>query len=191
MAIGERIRFIRNLRGMTQKWLGMAVGFSKSTADVRMAQYESGARGPKAELIKSLAEVLKVDTHALTVPDIDTALGLAHTLFALEDLYNLRVEKIDGTLCLVPKTDKEGNPHEALKFLEQWHEVSQEYEDGKITLEAYNYWRYTYPLVPTEYAEAAKRGEFYEGRPRAVGLSATWAQEDIDYLDNDPPKRKK
>lgn len=22
MAIGERIRFIRNLRGMTQKWLG-------------------------------------------------------------------------------------------------------------------------------------------------------------------------
>lgn len=27
MAIGERIRFIRNLRGMTQKWLGQAVGF--------------------------------------------------------------------------------------------------------------------------------------------------------------------
>ena len=29
MAIGERIRFIRNLRGMTQKWLGQAVGFLK------------------------------------------------------------------------------------------------------------------------------------------------------------------
>lgn len=28
MAIGERIRFIRNLRGMTQKWLGQAVGVS-------------------------------------------------------------------------------------------------------------------------------------------------------------------
>ena len=27
MAIGERIRFIRNLRGFTQKWLGTAVGF--------------------------------------------------------------------------------------------------------------------------------------------------------------------
>ncbi len=27
MAIGERIRFFRNLRGMTQKWLGQAVGF--------------------------------------------------------------------------------------------------------------------------------------------------------------------
>ena len=42
MAIGERIRFIRNLRGMTQKWLGQAVGFPPKTADVRMAQYESG-----------------------------------------------------------------------------------------------------------------------------------------------------
>ena len=28
MAIGERIRFMRNLRGMTQKWLGQAVGFT-------------------------------------------------------------------------------------------------------------------------------------------------------------------
>ena len=31
MAIGERIRFIRNLRGMTQKWLGQAVGFPPKT----------------------------------------------------------------------------------------------------------------------------------------------------------------
>ena len=29
MAIGERIRFIRNLRGMTQKFLGLQVGFSE------------------------------------------------------------------------------------------------------------------------------------------------------------------
>ena len=35
MAIGERIRFIRNLRGMTQKWLGQAVGYPPKTADVR------------------------------------------------------------------------------------------------------------------------------------------------------------
>ena len=47
MAIGERIRFIRNLRGMTQKWLGQAVGFPEKTADVRMAQYESGSRTPR------------------------------------------------------------------------------------------------------------------------------------------------
>ena len=32
MAIGERIRYIRNLRGMTQKHLGMVIGFDEKTA---------------------------------------------------------------------------------------------------------------------------------------------------------------
>ncbi len=37
MAIGERIRFIRNLRGMTQKYLGMTIGFDEKTADFRIS----------------------------------------------------------------------------------------------------------------------------------------------------------
>ena len=44
---GKRIRRYRILCGMTQKALGMAVGFPPETADVRIAQYESGARTPK------------------------------------------------------------------------------------------------------------------------------------------------
>ena len=54
MATGQRIRFFRNLRGMTQKYLGMMVGFSERTADIRMAQYESGTRTPKINLINEL-----------------------------------------------------------------------------------------------------------------------------------------
>ena len=44
MAIGERIHFFRLLRGMTQKYLGTAVGFPERSADVRLAQYETGSR---------------------------------------------------------------------------------------------------------------------------------------------------
>ena len=87
MAIGERIRFIRNLRGMTQKFLGLQVGFSERTADIRMAQYESGSRTPKADLVEQLADALDVSAEALNVPNIDSYTGLMHTLFALEDLY--------------------------------------------------------------------------------------------------------
>ena len=87
MAIGERIRFFRNLRGMTQKYLGQMVGFPEKTADIRMAQYESGSRSPKAELTENLAGVLGVSPLALSVPDIDSYLGLMHTLFTLEDRY--------------------------------------------------------------------------------------------------------
>ena len=108
MAIGERIRFIRNLRGMTQKWLGQAVGFPQKTADIRMAQYESGSRTPKDDLVKSLADVLEVSPLALKVPDIDSDLGFIHTLFAIEDIHGIRVEKqgeeihivFDGSILL-------------------------------------------------------------------------------------------
>ena len=85
MAIGERIRFFRNLRGMTQKYLGQLVGFSAATADIRMAQYEAGKRTPKADLIEKLAYYLEISPQALTAPDIDSYYGLMHTLFVLED----------------------------------------------------------------------------------------------------------
>jgi len=100
MAIGERIRFIRNLRGMTQKCLGMAIGFTEKTADVRMAQYESGSRTPKEKMISDLASVLEGSPLALTIPDIDSNLGLIHTLFALEDIYGLTISETDGEICL-------------------------------------------------------------------------------------------
>ena len=91
MAIGERIHFFRTLRGMTQKYLGMALGFPERSADVRLAQYETGTRTPKAELTSALADVLGVSPQALSVPDIDSYTGLLHTLFALEDNYGLTV----------------------------------------------------------------------------------------------------
>ena len=87
MAIGERIHFFRLLRGMTQKYLGTAVGFPERSADVRLAQYETGSRKPKADLTAALAQVLDVSPQALDVPDIDSQIGLMHTLFTLEDVY--------------------------------------------------------------------------------------------------------
>ena len=87
MAIGERIHYFRNLRGMTQKYLGMAIGFPEKSADIRMAQYESGTRSPKEEITEKLAQALDVSPKALDVPDIDSYVGLMHTLFALEDIY--------------------------------------------------------------------------------------------------------
>jgi transcriptional regulator with XRE-family HTH domain len=33
MAIGERIRFFRNMKGITQKYLGMVVGFPGKPSD--------------------------------------------------------------------------------------------------------------------------------------------------------------
>lgn len=90
MAIGEKIRFSRNLRGMTQKYIGIQVVFREKTADIRMAQQESDARTPNADLTNTLVKIFEVSLQALPVPDINSYNGLMHTLFTLEDLYDLK-----------------------------------------------------------------------------------------------------
>ena len=149
MAIGERIRYIRNLRGMTQKWLGMAIGFDEKTADVRMAQYESGTRTPKENLVKALAHILEVHPKALDLPDIDTNVGLAHSLFALEDLYGLKIDSLDGELCLTLDKTK-GNTYLSMyELFKAWQQQAEKLNNGEITVDEYNAWRYKYPELDT------------------------------------------
>ena len=145
MAIGERIRFFRNLRGMTQKYLGMQVGFPEKTADIRMAQYESGSRTPKADLTNSLAQVFGVSTSALTVPDIDNYNGLMHTLFTLEDLYGLKITELGGEVCLHLDKGMGANYITMFDMFTAWKEQSDKLKNGEISKEEYDNWRYNYP----------------------------------------------
>lgn len=145
MAIGERIRFFRNLRGMTQKYLGIQVGFPEKTADIRMAQYESGSRTPKVDLTNKLAEVFGVSASALTIPDIDSYNGLMHTLFAMEDLYGLRIDKLDGELCIRLDKGMGTNYISMFEMFSAWQEQAEKLKNGEITKEEYDNWRYNYP----------------------------------------------
>lgn len=145
MAIGERIRFFRNLRGMTQKYLGTVVGFPEKTADIRMAQYESGSRTPKADLTENLAGVLGVSPLALSVPDIDSYLGLMHTLFTLEDRYGLTVEKTENGVSMRVDSRKGKDAAELSKMINAWAEQAEKYRKGDISREDYDKWRYNYP----------------------------------------------
>lgn len=145
MAIGERIRFFRNLRGMTQKYLGTVVGFPEKTADIRMAQYESGSRTPKADLTESLAGVLGVSPLALSVPDIDSYLGLMHTLFTLEDRYGLTIEKTENGVSIYADPKKGTDAAELSEMLNAWAEQAEKYHNGDISREDYDKWRYNYP----------------------------------------------
>ena len=139
MAIGERIHFFRLLRGMTQKYLGMALGFPEKSADVRLAQYETGSRTPKVDLTAD------VSPHALSVPDIDSYVGLMHTLFTLEDNYGLKVSEQDGELALQVDFRKNKDAARLHKMLWTWREQAAKLEAGEISQEEYDRWRYHYP----------------------------------------------
>ena len=58
----------RQKNHLTQKELGMAVGFPDNCADVRIAQYESDVRTPKEDLLKLFASTLSVPVELFTVP---------------------------------------------------------------------------------------------------------------------------
>ena len=130
---------------MTQKYLGQVVGFTEKTADIRMAQYESGSRSPKAELTESLAGALGVSPLALSVPDIDSYLGLMHTLFTLEDRYGLTVETGGNGVFLRVDPRKGKDAAELSEMLTAWAEQAEKYRNGEINREDYDKWRYNYP----------------------------------------------
>ena len=150
MAIGERIHYFRLLRGFTQKYLGKLLGFSDSQADVRIAQYEKGARSPKEKYLNALAQIFEVSPHALNVPDIDTDIGLMHTLFTLEDTRGLKIGKLDGELCLRLDKDAGMTYHSMWDMFNAWYQQAEKLESGEITKEQYDQWRYTYPKMEWE-----------------------------------------
>ena len=144
MAFGKRIRLFRTRKGLLQKQLGELLGFHGKTSDVRIAQYENESRTPKEDLVKQMAGILDVSPSAISVPDIDTYVGLAHTLFTLEDRYGFKAGEIDGELCI--RLDKYHREfHEMRNILQIWSEKAKQVKDETITKEEYDDWRYHYP----------------------------------------------
>lgn len=149
MAIGNRIKLFRNMRNLTQKELGAKVGFPFNATDVRIAQYESEKRIPKDDMVNKLASILDVSPAAIKVPEIDTYIGVMHTLFALEDTFGIKVNKIDGELCI--SLDKTNSAYLSMfEMLNSWQMEYEKFQNGEITKEEYDYWRYNYPKVEAE-----------------------------------------
>ena len=126
------------------------LGFSDSQADVRIAQYEKGARSPKEKYLNALAQIFEVSPHALNVPNIDTDIGLMHTLFTLEDTRGLKIGKLDGELCLRLDIDTGMTYHSMWDMFNAWYQQAEKLESGEITKEQYEQWRYTYPKMEWE-----------------------------------------
>ena len=92
---------------------------------------------------------MDVSPHALDVPDIDSYIGLMHTLFTLEDLYGLTVSESDEDICLKVDTSKGKDAHELLKMLYAWKEQADKLSSEEISKDKYDEWRNLYPEIET------------------------------------------
>ena len=150
--IGDKIHRIRDLRGMTQKQLGMAVGFDEKSADVRIAQYESNTRTPKSELLSEIADILDVNINSLKNPSLDNTETFIHLLFDLEQESK---KHHTNNFSIISVTDELGNPQPAIQFhnhllnefLSEWQLRRKELSEKIITEEEYVEWLMNFPAT--------------------------------------------
>lgn len=119
MKLGNKIRKYRVLNDMSQKELGMKVGFSAATADSRMRKYESGAMAPKADIRSKIVEALDIDPEAISDIEISSFADIMYVLFELEEKYGLKIEKKDGKTSIV-FDDSDKDLETLISFLTAW-----------------------------------------------------------------------
>lgn len=175
MTVGEKIKAIRTFRGMTQKELGLAVGFPEKGADNRIAQYETDYRVPKKELLDKIALALHV--HRLNFYSASqgssTPEDVMRTLFWLEEssIGSIRLfqlvpnelpEKHDARIAAENDPSAHYNPSDAWPlrppvamyfdaivndFMREWVARQQEYLNHEITREEYWEWKLNWPYT--------------------------------------------
>lgn len=103
MTLGKRIKRIRTYRGMTQRELGIRLGYKESGADIRIAQYEMGHRKPKKDTLYKMAEILSVSPIQFIRPKQGSPEDLMQMFFWLEEenkaaIHVFKIEKQDGEM---------------------------------------------------------------------------------------------
>ena len=101
MTLGKKIRKYRVLKGLTQRELGLAVGFSEATADSRIRKYELDIIKPKDSMREKIARALEVDLSAISDIDIATYEDVMQVLFLFEEVFGMEVEIRGGKTMLV------------------------------------------------------------------------------------------
>lgn len=87
MTIGEKIKKFRIKKNLTQKQLAYLAGLSEPA----IRNYELENRTPSEKHIERIAWALGVSPFAISDPDIESYIGVMHTLFALEEKYGAKL----------------------------------------------------------------------------------------------------
>lgn len=145
MNFGEKIKRIRLFRGMTQRELGRHLGFGESSADVRIAQYESGDRKPKQATLQTLTDILgvSIDNFVFSSPEVE----LVQLLSWLEEAHPESVR-----FC-APDSEKDSEKQIASvgiyftdkmlnEYLMGWMEQKKNLQEQKISQEEYKEWKW-------------------------------------------------
>lgn len=136
MKIGEKIRKYRTEQGLSQKQLAAMAGLSEPA----IRNYELGNRTPSEKHLTNIAKALNISTFAISDPDLESYLGVMHSLFALEDEYGAKLVCEPGATYI---TFPAGS--ELMQRLSDWGKIYTALKDENISEEEYKNWKDTYP----------------------------------------------
>ena len=167
MTVGEKIKKIRTFRGMTQKELGLAIGFEEKGADNRIAQYETNYRVPKRELLDKIAQALRVDCQNFYTVQPGCAEDSPGSIRLFQLVRNPgKIGASDDTAVRYNDTDDwPAQPPVGIyfnyglvdEFMREWLLRQQELHAGEITREEYFEWKINWPST----CDDGKESKYY------------------------------
>ena len=88
MTTGEKIKYFRNMRGISQETLGQLSGINSAT----IKKYEYGIRNPKPDQLLKIANALGISINIFMDFDIETISDVLSLLFKLDDQIDMKFE---------------------------------------------------------------------------------------------------
>ena len=98
MAIGERIHFFRTMRGMTQKYLGMALGFPEKSAVFQKQFPFNYTKSSKVEQKYSISP-LKCLQSVILKSEVSIMQCKGSTKSTVSGRFKIIVAEISGVIC--------------------------------------------------------------------------------------------
>ena len=144
--LGQKIRFYRQIAGMTQKELGTACDVNEST----IRNYELGNRYPDSDTIFEISNALEISPYVLATPDPISAASSLQYLFSMEKTLDLTPTTIDGKVYLEVSSDIDVNdatiaPLSNLKrMFSHWATMYEKFINEEIDEETYLLWQAKY-----------------------------------------------
>lgn len=146
MTLGKRIKKIRNFRDMKQMQLGEASQIT-GTPDIRICQYESGSRIPKASRLKKIATALSCSYLTLSSADISSPEELISTLLWMEEDHPeiIQLLPVSSGSDDVPSAVALTFDSKAInQYLKEWHTMKTLLKNKEISEEDYFNWKISY-----------------------------------------------
>lgn len=152
---------------------GNALGFEGKSASVRVAQYESGTRVPKTDMLREMSKILNCSYDAFKDYNEGSAEDILETLFWLDETNDIWLFEVPTSPSIYSKKGRSkkdsdsDNPNTPFneddfsfsdtpigitfnfrtlnEFINAWYKKKNELKNGDITRDEYFEWKINWP----------------------------------------------